>query len=93
MHVWRQDYELCTRPWYHQSRAWYSGISPDPGISIGPGISPDPGPSSLIIYFLLILLDCDKISLIQAKDDVLAEKILLEDKENEEEINVTDKDD
>ena len=64
-----------------------------PGISIGPGISPDPGPSSLIIYFLLILLDCDKISLIQAKDDVLAEKILLEDKENEEEINVTDKDD
>ena len=80
MHVWRQNYELCTRPWY-QSRAWYSGISPDPG------------PSSLIIYFLLILLDRDNISLIQVKDDVLAEKILLEDKENEEEINVTDKDD
>lgn len=79
MHVWRQNYELCTRPWYHQSRAWYSGISPDPG------------PSSLIIYFLLILLDHDKISLTQVKDDVLGEKILLEDKENEEEINVTDK--
>ena len=73
------------------------GISPGPSILVSiiswPGISPDPGPSSIIIYFLLILLDRDKISLIQVKDDVLAEKILLEDKEKEEKINVTDKDD